>query len=98
VIRITTQFLMQIIGLLLLRARKTEVPRPFRMWLYPMPAVLAAIGFVYVLFSRKGSLRDLSYALVIVAIGILIFLARSWRRKEWPFLPPSEKEVSGAGA
>ena len=98
VIRITTQFLMQIIGLLLLRARKTEVPRPFRMWLYPLPAVLAAIGFVYVLFARTGSLRDLSYALVIVVIGIVIFLARSWRRKEWPFVSPSADEVFEAGS
>jgi APA family basic amino acid/polyamine antiporter len=85
VIRITVQFLMQIIGLLLLRWRQPDFPRPFRMYLYPAPAVLALLGFGYVLFVRKGSLRDLSYALVIVVIGVLIFLARSWRRKEWPF-------------
>lgn len=85
VIRITLQFLMQIIGLLLLRIRRPDFPRPFRMYLYPWPALLAPIGFLYVLFSRRGSLRDLSYALVIVVIGILIFMTRSWRRKEWPF-------------
>jgi len=85
VIRITLQFLMQIIGLLILRVRRPDFPRPFRMYFYPLPALLAPIGFLYVLFSRKGSLRDLSYALVIVVIGVLIFLTRSWRRKEWPF-------------
>jgi basic amino acid/polyamine antiporter, APA family len=96
VIRITTQFLMQIVGLLILRKRRPEFPRPFRMWFYPMPALLALFGFGYVLFARKGSLRDLSYALVIVVIGVLIFLARSWRRKEWPFAP-SVQVLPGAG-
>ncbi|HWX55862.1 MAG TPA: APC family permease [Verrucomicrobiae bacterium] len=90
VIRITIQFLMQIVGLLLLRARRPNFPRPFRMWLYPLPAVLALMGFVYVLFARRGSLRDVSYALVIVVIGLLIFLTRSWRRKEWPFAAASQ--------
>ena len=49
VIRIMVQFLMQVIGLLLLRARRPEFPRPFRMYLYPIPAVLAALGFIYIL-------------------------------------------------
>jgi amino acid transporter len=96
VIRITVQFVMQIIGLLLLRRRRPDFPRPFRMYLYPLPACLALFGFVYVLFSRKGSLRDLSYALVIVVAGVLIFLARSWRRKEWPFSPHAAHETMGA--
>ena len=95
VIRITVQFLMQIIGLLLLRWRRPDFPRPFRMYLYPLPALLAMFGFVYVLFSRKGSLRDLSYALAIAAIGALIFLARSWRRKEWPFSSHVAHETAG---
>jgi APA family basic amino acid/polyamine antiporter len=89
VIRITIQFLMQIVGLLLLRAQRPDFPRPFRMWLYPLPAVLALFGFLYVLLARRGALRDLGYALAIAATGALIFLARSWRRKEWPFLSPS---------
>jgi APA family basic amino acid/polyamine antiporter len=95
VIRITVQFLMQIIGLLLLRARRPDFPRPFRMYLYPLPAFLALFGFLYVLFSRKGSLRDLSYALVIVAIGTVIYMGRSWRRREWPFSTVPAHQTSG---
>jgi amino acid transporter len=96
VIRITVQFVMQIIGLLLLRWRRPDFPRPFRMYLYPLPAFLALFGFVYVLFSRTGALRDLSYALVIVVVGVLIFLARSWRRKEWPFSPQAAHKTMSA--
>jgi amino acid transporter len=96
VIRITLQFLMQIIGLLLLRARRPDFPRPFRMYFYPLPALLASIGFLYVLFWRRGSGRDMSYALVIVVTGVVVFLTRSWRRKEWPFSSPPAHQTSGA--
>ena len=85
VIRIIVQFLMQIFGLLLLRIRHPEAPRPFRMYLYPVPALLAAAGFLYVLFGRPGFIREIRYALVIVVAGLIIFMVRSWRRGEWPF-------------
>ena len=41
VIRLILQFLLQQVGLLILRKRHPEMPRPFRMWLYPLPALLA---------------------------------------------------------
>jgi basic amino acid/polyamine antiporter, APA family len=84
VIRIMVQFLMQIFGLLLLRARRPDFPRPFRMYLYPIPAVLAALGFIYILFTRP-SLKEIRFGAVIAVIGVIIFLVRSWQRKEWPF-------------
>ncbi len=42
VIRIALQFLVQAIGLIVLRIRRPDLPRPFRMWLYPLPALIAA--------------------------------------------------------
>jgi len=62
VIRISLQFLLQAIGLIVLRVRRPDLPRPFKMWGYPVPAVLAIIGFVYVVFARTGSLVQLRYA------------------------------------
>jgi basic amino acid/polyamine antiporter, APA family len=85
VIRILVQFLMQIVGLLWLRARRPDFPRPFRMVLYPVPALLAATGFIYVLIMRPDFMREIRYALAIVALGLAIYLVRSLRRKEWPF-------------
>jgi basic amino acid/polyamine antiporter, APA family len=84
VIRIMVQFLMQITGLLLLRARHPEFPRPFRMYFYPVPALLAMAGFIYILFVRP-SIKEVRFGLVIAVVGTLLFLARSWQRKEWPF-------------
>jgi basic amino acid/polyamine antiporter, APA family len=85
VIRIIVQFLVQIVGLLILRARKPEAPRPYRMWLYPVPAILAIGAFLFVLFSRNNFQKEIRYALVLVVVGLAIFFFRSWRRREWPF-------------
>jgi amino acid transporter len=85
VIRITLQFLVQAIGLIILRIREPNLARPFRMWLYPLPALAAIIGFVFILISRTGSLVQLRYALLILLVGVGIFVARAWHEKEWPF-------------
>ena len=85
VIRITLQFLVQAIGVIVLRIRRPELPRPFRMWLFPLPALLASIGFIFVLVSRTNSLKQVRYAAVILMTGIAIYLVRSWRNGEWPF-------------
>ena len=85
VIRIIIQFLAQIIGLLILRSRRPEMPRPFRMWLYPIPAVFAILGFLYVLFARQNFQKEVKYAAVLIVLGTVIYLVRSYKRKEFPF-------------
>jgi amino acid transporter len=89
VIRIVLQFLVQSIGVIVLRIRRPEMKRPFRMWLYPLPALLAAGSFVFILVSRANFLREVRYAALILMIGTLVYCARSWRRREWPFGPRS---------
>jgi amino acid transporter len=85
VIRITLQFLVQAIGVIVLRIRRPDMPRPFRMWLYPLPALAASAGFIFVLFSRTNSMKQIRYAVVILITGLIIYFVRSWRNREWPF-------------
>ncbi len=85
VIRIIVQFLVQALGLILLRFREPDMPRPFRMWLYPVPALIAAAGFVFVLVNRQNAGREIRYAVVILLTGILIYIIRAWRHRVWPF-------------
>lgn len=85
VIRILLQFIVQAVGAMLLRKRRPDMPRPFHMWLYPVPALLAIAGFLFVLLSRKNFLREIRYAIAILIAGLIIYFIRSWRRKEWPF-------------
>ncbi len=92
VIRIVLQYLVQAVGLIVLRIRRPELPRPFRMWLYPVPALVATAGFVYMLVSRKGALREIRYAALVLVVGILIYAVRSWRRGEWPFAMVASSE------
>jgi len=51
--RIVIQFIAQIAVLLYLRRKRPEVARPFRMWLYPVPAAMAFAGWVF-LFLTSG--------------------------------------------
>jgi len=73
VIRIMLQFLLQAAGVMVLRVRRPDMPRPFRMWMYPLPALLAMAGFLYVLFGRSNFGKEIRYALLILISGTVIF-------------------------
>jgi amino acid transporter len=85
VIRILLQFLLQQVGVMILRRTHPEMDRPFRLWLYPMPPLVAIAGFLYILFSRPHFAREIFFALVVVMTGTVIYLWRARRRHEWPF-------------
>jgi amino acid transporter len=91
VIRIVLQYLLQQVGVILLRVRQPEMPRPFRMWFYPLPPLAALAGFLFILFSRTQGMRDLIYAAAIALAGTILYLLRARKRHEWPFrIEPSE--------
>jgi basic amino acid/polyamine antiporter, APA family len=95
VIRILLQFLLQAIGLIVLRVRRPEMPRPFKMWLYPVPALLAIVGFAYIVTKRPDALKEVRYAAVILVAGLILYFVRAWRNCDWPFgaAAPSPTEV-----
>jgi basic amino acid/polyamine antiporter, APA family len=76
VIRISIQFLAQTIGVMVLRRREPDLPRPFRMWFYPIPAVLAFLGFVYVIVMRPKSLESIRLAVLVIIVGTVLFVIR----------------------
>ncbi|MGI8769946.1 MAG: APC family permease [Acidobacteriaceae bacterium] len=88
-LRIVLQFLLQQVGVIVLRRRAPDLPRPFRMWLYPIPALVACAGFLFMLFSRHGAGRELIAALIVSVSGSVVYLLRANKRREWPFLPNS---------
>jgi amino acid transporter len=85
VIRIMLQFLVQAVGVIVLRVRRPDLPRPFRMWFYPLPALIASIGFSYILFVRVNALKEIRYAIVVLVVGVAIYLVRAWKQHQWPF-------------
>jgi APA family basic amino acid/polyamine antiporter len=81
VLRIVLQFAMQHVGVMVLRARKPEMPRPFRMWLYPLPPVLALIGFSYVVVERQNAGRQVVLAGGVAVLGVIVFCCREVVRR-----------------
>jgi basic amino acid/polyamine antiporter, APA family len=86
--RILIQFIGQIAALAYLRKFRPEVSRPFKMYLYPLPAAVAFFGWVYV-FLSAGTTYVL-YGFLSLVFGGVAFLIMSWNRRSWPFVVPSE--------
>jgi amino acid transporter len=76
VLRIVVQFLLQHVGVMLLRRRHPELIRPFRIWLYPLPPVLALCGFGYILLGRANPGRELALAAGVVILGAAAYAGR----------------------
>ena len=84
VIRLMVQFLAQTVGVIVFRMRRPDFPRPFRMWLYPLPAVLALAGFLYVLVMRKDFMKEIQYGAVILILGTIFFFLRQGFTRKLP--------------
>jgi amino acid transporter len=86
--RILVMFVGQIIGLLLLRKRHPDAPRPFRMWLYPVPALFAMASWLYIFLVQAFEPQGWKYMLYVLAVilsGIGLFLVLARRQRYWPF-------------
>ncbi len=83
VTRILVQFMGQVVGLMLLRRHAPHLPRPYRMWLYPVPALVALAGWTFVFATTQ--LEVILFGVGVLALGGLTFLVWSWRTGRWPF-------------
>jgi fructoselysine transporter len=86
-IRILIEFVAQAVAVFVLDRRGMRFP--FRMWLYPLPA-LAAIAMWLWLFLTTG-LWFILIGLGVLALGILVYLVRAHILREFPFIPAEVK-------
>jgi amino acid transporter len=86
VTRILVQFMGQAFGLILLRRRAPDMPRPYRMWLYPLPALVALFGWIFVFATTQ--VEVILFGVGVLALGFVAFLLWSWNTKRWPYGPP----------
>jgi amino acid transporter len=84
--RILVQFIGQIGAVVLLRRRAPDMPRPFRIWLYPIPVMVALVGWLFI-FCTTGA-QVILFGLGVLALGVFCFLVWSLRLRQWPFLEP----------
>jgi amino acid transporter len=83
--RILLQFMLQQVGVIVLRIRQPDLPRPFRIPLYPLPPLAAIAGFIFIVVTRATAWSTIAGAATIAISGTIIYLIRARIRREWPF-------------
>ena len=85
-IGVVIQCLGQIVALTLLRRYQPTLKLPYRMALYPLPSIVAFIGWSYA-YIASGWLT-IKWSLVLLAAGTAAFLIWAAVEQTWPFAPP----------
>src|SRR5947208_7873685 len=81
--RILVQFIGQIGAVTLLRRRAPDMPRPYRMWLYPLPSLVALLGWIFIFATTPPTV--IAFGLGGLLLRVVCFLLWSWRGQPWPF-------------
>ena len=89
--RILVQFIGQVVAVIRLRTVRPDMSRPFRMWLYPVPALVALLGWTFVLGTSDPLV--ILFGLGTLALGVAAFFAWSWRTGHWPFEERAASEL-----
>jgi amino acid transporter len=81
--RILIQFIGQIFALILLRKRAPDMPRPYKMWLYPIPSLVALVGWIFIFATTAWPV--IALGLGTLSLGVVFFFIWSWFTGRWPF-------------
>jgi amino acid transporter len=90
-VAVLVQAIAQIVALTVLRRRQPELRRPYRQWLYPIPSLLALVGWIYV--YKSATTQSIVLSLVWILGGVLAFLVWARINRSWPFAPIQVREV-----
>ncbi len=81
--QIVFQFIPQIFAVFAIRVYRKEIHRPFRMWLYPIPALVALVGWIYVACTPDQR-QYIGTAFILLLFGLVAYFLRARSNKEWP--------------
>ena len=81
--RILVQFMGQILAVTLLRRRAPQMERPYRIWLYPIPSIVALLGWIFIFATTDW--KVILFGLGSLGLGVIFFLGWSWRYGKWPY-------------
>lgn len=71
-VQILTRFIWQCVAVILLWELRKDIPQPFKMWLYPLPALLSGALWLYIFFT--GPWEGIVFSVAFVAVGIVAHL------------------------
>jgi amino acid transporter len=83
VIQVLIQFIAQIFAVTLIRRNRPDIERPFQMPAYPLPSVIALLGWLYILVA--SGMPYILAGVGLLAFGVLAYLWRARGKGEWPF-------------
>ncbi len=81
--RILVQFVGQILAVFLLRRNEPEMNRPYRIWLYPVPNLVALVGWIFVFATTDWTI--ILFGMGTLGLGLACFIIWSWHTRQWPF-------------
>ena len=87
-VMVLIQGIVQIAALTVLRLRQPNLRRPYRMWLYPLPSLIALAGWLFI-YAKSGNWTIL-ISLAWLGLGVAAFLIWAYYERTWPF---GEKEI-----
>ncbi|MEU3028608.1 APC family permease [Streptomyces incarnatus] len=99
-VMVIVQALAQIVALTVLRSRRPDLRRPYRMWLYPLPSLVAFTGWcvIYACADHNSPGRHpAEWSLAWLALGCAAFLVWARRERVWPFGAKETDEERPAG-
>jgi amino acid transporter len=70
-VQILLQFIWQCAGVILLQRYRQDIDQPFRMWLYPMPALVALAMWGYVFVSAP--VEGMAFAAGVLALSVAAY-------------------------
>ncbi|HEV2983359.1 MAG TPA: APC family permease [Vicinamibacterales bacterium] len=76
-VQILSQFVWQCAGVILLRRYRHDIAKPFRMWLYPVPAIVSLAMWLYILATAPLAGRLFSAGFLAAAVGAYAIFRRS---------------------
>ena len=86
-VQILLQFVWQCAAVILLRRYRPDIPKPFRMWLYPLPALVSLAMWLYIFASAPAAGIVFSVAFLAVAVGAYFIFRRRATVPPEPSLP-----------
>lgn len=89
------QAVAQIAALSVLRRRQPRLNRPYKMWLYPLPSIVALVGWITVYgFADKNSpgVHPIEWSLAWLGLGVIAYLIWAAAEHTWPFGPKEIRE------
>ncbi len=83
VFQVMLQFIAQCVAVMMIRKYRKDIHRPYSMPWYPIPAVIALLGWTYILAASGW--KYVGTGIALMAAGTIAYLWLARRNAEWPF-------------